>query len=193
MLPGDNLTRDGCLAFLSSNVPGLHVGGKTALAWRGVRQNLTFNERIGLWGEAPTRVPPWLTQRFSCSYQTTKIFDEALPVEFGVASLPGGRPDVLVSVSERALLELLSDVGKFQTLEETGNLAESARNLREPVMDELLAHVKRIKVARLARRLSEELELPWAALARTHSDRLGGADRWVAVSKTGVRLELKRK
>jgi hypothetical protein len=35
MLPGDTLTRDGSLAFLSTQTPGFHVGSKTALAWRG--------------------------------------------------------------------------------------------------------------------------------------------------------------
>src|SRR5882724_8610498 len=42
MLPGDALTRDGCLAYLGHHIPGLHVGGKTALAWRGIRQNISF-------------------------------------------------------------------------------------------------------------------------------------------------------
>ncbi len=51
MLPGDTLTRDGSLAFLSEQTPGLHVGGKTALAWRGVRQNIAFRERLNLWGD----------------------------------------------------------------------------------------------------------------------------------------------
>jgi len=32
MLPGDTLTREGSLAFLSEQTPGLHVGGKAALA-----------------------------------------------------------------------------------------------------------------------------------------------------------------
>jgi hypothetical protein len=38
----------------------------------------------------------------------------------------------------------------------------------------LLAHLKRIKVARLAHAFAEEQGLPWAALARPHSERLGG-------------------
>ena len=57
MLPGDTLTRDGCLAFLATQTPGLHVAGKTALAWRGVRKNISFREHLSLWGEAPKRLP----------------------------------------------------------------------------------------------------------------------------------------
>lgn len=69
MLPGDTLTRDGCLAFLSEQTPGFHVGGKTALAWRGVRQNIAFREHLNLWGDAPRRLPGWFTQRFTAGYQ----------------------------------------------------------------------------------------------------------------------------
>ena len=38
MFPNDDLQRDACLKVLASQMPGLHVAGKTALAWRGVRQ-----------------------------------------------------------------------------------------------------------------------------------------------------------
>ena len=39
-------------------------------------------------------------------------------------------------------------------------------------MGTLLAHLKRIKVARLAHAFAEELDLPWAALACRLSERL---------------------
>ena len=99
---------------------------------------------------------------------------------------------MLVSTSERALFELLSDVGKGQELEEARHLVESARALRQPVLEELLTHLKRIKVARLAHTLAEELGLSWAGLARKHSERLGGGRRWVSTTKSGERLNLKR-
>jgi hypothetical protein len=192
MLPGDQLTRDGCLGFLFSNVERLHVGAKTALAWRGVQHNLEFRETIELWGDQSIRLPTWLTDRFPCRYQITQIFDDSLPKEFGVNSLPSGDPRVLVSGPERALLELLSDTGKTISLEEVRNLVESARNLRLPIFEELLTHLKRIKVARLAALLSAELDLPWAAAAKQSSERLGGGARWVATTKIGKRLSLRR-
>lgn len=71
MLPGDTLTRDGALAFLAAQIPGLHVDSKTALAWRGMRQNLAFREVILLWGDAPKRLPGWFTKRFAAHYQAT--------------------------------------------------------------------------------------------------------------------------
>jgi hypothetical protein len=192
VLPGDTLTRDGCLAFLAERVPGFHVGGKTALAWRGVRQNVSFREVLSLWGNPTKPLPGWFTERFDSHYQATQLFDVKLRKGFGLQPLPNGRPDVPVSVPERALLELLSDVGKNESLEEARQLVETLRSLREKTLDELLTHTTRIKVVRLAELLASELELPWAPLAKRHSQRLGGGKRWVAVSKSGERLDLKR-
>ena len=196
MLPGDTLTRDGTLAFLSRHMPGLHVGSKTALAWRGVRQNLAFSETLALWGDKPQRLPVWFTQRFAAHYQATQLFDAQLPAGSGLQSLPGGRPEVLVSVPERALLELLSDIGKDQSkgqsLTEARELVEGLPNLREAVLDDLLLRTTRIKVIRIAALLAQELQLSWAHLAQAHSLRIGGGQRWIAVSKSGERLDLKR-
>lgn len=192
MLPGDTLTRDGCLAYLAQHESGLHVGSKTALAWRGIRQNVTFRETLTLWGEHPRRLPQWFTRRFPSRYQATQLFDTEFPKRFGLQPLPNGRPEILVSVPERALLELLSDVGKTQSLQEARQLVEGLRTLREKVFDKLLAHTIRIKVVRLAELLGKELDLPWAATAKRHSQRIGGGKRWVAVAKTGERLDLRR-
>lgn len=191
-LPGDTLTRDGALAFLTEQIPGFHVGSKTALAWRGVRQNLAFREVLSLWGDAPHRLPAWFTDRFPARYQATQPFAESMPAGFGLQPLPTGDRRVLVSVPERALLEMLSDTGKGQTLAEARALVESLPNLREEVLDGLLKHIVRIKVVRLAAALAIELQMPWAPLAKKHSDRLGGGERWIAVSKSGERLDLKR-
>lgn len=193
LIPGDELTRDGALAFLSARIHGFHVGGKTALAWRGIRHSLAAKERLSLWGEQPVRLPAWFTARFDARYQVTHLFDDSMPKALGLQALPDGRSEVLVSVPERAVLELLSDVGKTQSLEEAGHLVESLGSLREQVLDELLAHTTRIKVVRLVLTLAENAGLTWASVAQKHSDRLGGGRRWIAVSKNGERLDLRRK
>jgi hypothetical protein len=192
LLPGDQLNRDAALAWLVSEIPGLHVAGKTALAWHGVRHNLAAKERLVLWGDRPATLPGWFTSVFPSSYQATHLFDDAMSPGLGLGSLPAGRPDLVVSAPERAILELLSDVGKKQGLEEARHLVEAARSLRLDVLEELLCYLKRIKVARLAHLLADDLDLPWKSLARACSERLGGGKRWVAKTRTGERLNLKR-
>lgn len=191
MLPGDTLSREGSLAFLTEQIPGLHVGSKTALAWRGVRQNIAFREMLTLWGDRAKPLPSWFTERFHARYQATQLFDAELPEGLGLQPLPNGDPRVMVSVPERAVLELLSDVGKTQSLSEARDLVDELQSLRDEVLDELLMHTTRIKVVRAAASLAEELSLPWAALAKGHSQRIGGS-RWIAVSKTGERLDFKK-
>lgn len=191
MLPGDSLVRDACLAYLSRQVAGLHVGGKSALAASGVRHNVAFRDVLSLWGDPAKQLPAWFTQRFDCRYQSTQLFDAGLAKGFALQPLPVGRPEVLVSAPERALLEMLSDVGKSQSLSETRQIVEMLQNLRGDVLDVLLAHTIRIKVVRLALILATELELSWAPSAAVHSQRLGGGKRWVAVSRSGERLDLK--
>lgn len=191
LLPGDKLDRDATLAWLGERLPGLHVGGKTALDWRGVRHNIAMREVVSLWGEVPANMPTWFSAQFPCHYQSTQVFDPQLPSNAGVGPLPFGSAKVMVSAPERAVLELLSDAGKRQSLEETTNLLENTHALRRDVLDELMAHLTRIKVARLADKLSASLQLPWNDVASKHSRRLGGGKRWVARSKTGERIDLK--
>jgi hypothetical protein len=114
-----------------------------------------------------------------------------LPANRGLQALPAGDRHVLVSVPERAMLELFSDIGKQQSLVEARDLVESLSGLRGKVLDELLKHTTRIKVVRLAAAFAVELKLPWADLATKHSERIGGGKRWVAVGRTGDRLDLR--
>ena len=132
-----------------------------------------------------------MDENLPASYQATQLFDDTLPRDFGLQPLPAGDPRVLVSVPERAMLELLSDVGKAQSLTEARELIESLSGLREKVLDKLLKHTTRIKVVRMAATLASGMKLPWATLATKHSERIGGGARWVAVGRAGERLGLR--
>ena len=191
-VPNAKLDMNKALAYLLLEVPELHVGGKTALAWRGTRHNLAHQERLNLWGLKAGRLPAWFTDLFNVTYQSTRIFDNTLPQGFGLAPLPAGNPKVMVSVPERALLELFSDTCKLQSLEETLNVAEIVRHLRPDVLETLLAHTTRVKVVRLAKSLAESLELPWLEIAKKHNERLGSSSRWIAVTRDKKILHLKK-
>lgn len=172
LLIGDTPTRDGTIAFLHRRIPGLHVGGKTALAWQGVRHSLFFQEKVNLWGEESHRMPRWVIEHLNYSYQSTALFDDGIAYERGLKPLPAGHPDVLVSIPERAILELASDIGKTQSLEEARNLMTGLRNLRLDVLDDYLTHCRRVKAVRLLRDLGIGAGFAWANHLQKHIDRL---------------------
>lgn len=189
MFPNDELQRDACLKFLAKRVPGLHVAGKTALAWSGVRHNLSPREHLVLWGNVRRSLPEWFTSRFPCRYVSKSLFSKKLPAGFGLQSLPQTPDGPHVSVPERAVLEMLSEVGVRQGLEEARNILESVRSLRSEVLATLLKCCLRVKVTRLCVQWAEELNLDWAATARS-SGKLGKG-RWSTRLKDGTTLTLK--
>jgi Transcriptional regulator, AbiEi antitoxin, Type IV TA system/Transcriptional regulator, AbiEi antitoxin N-terminal domain len=191
MFPNDALRREDCLKFLSRQMPGFHVGGKTALAWRGVRHNLPAREPLALWGEGNAGLPEWFQQRFPSRYTTRNPFAPGLPKYFGLQPLPESPEGVLVSVPERALLELLSEVAVHQGIEEARNIMEGARSFRPEVLTTLLKNCRRVKVVRLCVSWAEELNLPWATAAKTAAKKRLGHGRWTHRLKDGTFLVLK--
>ncbi|MEI8045194.1 MAG: type IV toxin-antitoxin system AbiEi family antitoxin domain-containing protein [Verrucomicrobiota bacterium] len=188
--PNDTLLREACLLFLSHRETGFHVGGKTALAWRGIRHNLPTLEPLSLWGERKTRLPDWFQKLFPSRYTARNPFSSKLPNDFGLQPLPETPGGVDVSVPERALLEMLSEVGIHQGIEESRNIMEGARSLRPEVLTTLLRNCQRVKVMRLCMSWAEEMNLPWAATARTAAGSRLEENRWSARVKDGTLLVL---
>ena len=105
--------------------------------------------------------------------------------------LPETPNGVLVSEPERALLEMLSEVGVHQGVEEARNIMEGARSLRTATLTTLLKHCQRVKVRLLCVQWAEELNLPWAPAARTAVGTRKGQSRWTARLKNGTLLNIK--
>jgi len=196
LLTGDSPSHDGIIAHLSRRVPGLHVGGKTALDWQTMRHNGHARERVVLWGNSPYEMASWIDASMLYTYQTTQIFGDGLPEGAGMEPVPDDNRGVLVSVPERALLELASDIGKKgqkgQSLEEALNLMPSLRNLRPHVLDLLLSHCTRVKVMRLARDLGAAAGHSWACNVQKHLtprplQSLGGLDEQDARSELAAK------
>lgn len=191
MFPNDELAVAPTLAVLARHLPGLHVGGKTALAWRGVRHNVGPREKLVLWGRDPRPLPSWFGQRFPSRYVARKLFDAHLAADFGLQPLPETPQGPLVSVPERALLEMLSEVGTPQQgLEEARNVMEGLRSPRLDVLGKLLQHCPRVKVVRLCVQWAEELGLEWASEARRLAGPRGRG-RWLTRLPDGKTLVLK--
>jgi hypothetical protein len=184
--PNDTLELHACLLLLQRTVDGLHVGGKSALDWYGVRHNVSRRPVLQLYGWTTTILPGWFNERFPAEYHRKRLFDEASadPLHAGPFEKHSGAPRV--STPERALLEVLSEVGVRQPLQEARELAESAHSLRADVLRELLQHCTSIKTVRLCLQLGRELALPWAAKLDPAQLPTGSNRAWVSRSADGL-------
>jgi hypothetical protein len=163
---------------------GLHVGGKTALDWYGFRQYLAHRPVLRLYGWASGSLPAWFVERFPSSYHRLRLFDETPPALLGVSPFERSEVAPLVSEPERAALELLSEVGVRQPLQEAREILESAPHLRSAVLQELLARCRQVKTVRLCLMIGRDLGLPWAKKLDAAS--LPKGRRWVGRSKEGL-------
>lgn len=190
MFAGDELRREATLPFLESRMPGLHVAGKTALAWYGYRHHVSARETTILWGERRATLPTWFTDRFPARYSSSRLFEDSLAPGFGIAPLPDSPGGPQVSGPERALLEMLSEVGVHQEVDEARDIMEGVRQLRKRHLKQLLQSCRQVKAVRLCVVWARELELPWAEQARQAAAGKMGSGRWVARLKNGRTLVL---
>jgi len=174
------------LRLLERRVKGLHVGGKSALDWHGVRHNVAHQPKLQLSGWASAPLPAWFTERFPSSYHRLRLFDEQPDSLLRVSRFQRKPDGPLLSDPERAVLELLSDVGVRQPLQEARDLLEGTPSLRAAVFQELLERCKQVKAVRLCLTLGRELNLPWAAKLDPKRLPTGSEQRWVGRSKEGL-------
>ena len=165
---------------------GLHVGGKSALDWHGVRHNVAQKSELQLYGWASRPLPEWFTARFPSSYHRRRLFNERPDALLRVSRFQRKADGPLVSDPERAVLELLSDVGVRQPLQEARDLLEGTPALRAAVLQELLTRCKQVKAVRLCLTLGRELGLPWAAKLDPKRLPTGSEQRWVGRSREGL-------
>ncbi len=187
---GARLDRDQSLLFLQERIAGLHVGGRTALAWQGVRQYLEVRERVTMWAMARASLPLWFTDRFPSSLTTLRLFNDATrDVEIVTpASVSDG---VRVSSRERALLELLRDIRTAVQLQEARELFFGTLGLRTRVMGELLTGCTSVKTVRLFLMWAAEAgNVDVDALRANFALPTGSASRWIGTLADGSKLVL---
>ncbi len=184
--PSDTLALHPSLVLLQRRFEGLHVGGKSALDWYGQRQYVAQQPVLQLYGWAAGHLPDWFTERFAAEYHRKRLFDEqpSALLHVGPFEKRDGAPQV--SAPERALLELLSDVGVRQTLQEARELVEGAYSLRADVLRELLQRCTSVKTVRLCLQLGREASLPWAAKLDPVTLPTGSDRPWVSRSADGL-------
>ncbi|MEO6235859.1 MAG: type IV toxin-antitoxin system AbiEi family antitoxin domain-containing protein [Vicinamibacterales bacterium] len=174
------------LGLLERLMKGLHVGGKSALDWHGVQHNVSQRPELQLYGWASKPLPEWFTKSFPSSYHRLRLFEEKPDALLRVSRFQRKTDGPLVSNPERAVLELLSDVGVRQPLQEARDVLEGTPSLRAGVLQELLARCRPVKTVRLCLTLGRELGLPWAAKLDPTRLPTGSDQRWVGRSKEGL-------
>lgn len=193
-LPGDEVTALGATRLLQRQVEGLHVGGKSALALHGVRQNLAVRETLVLWADQRFALPKWFTSRFPARAVFATLFDTLDPdlARKTLTTPPGVLDGVRVSTPDRAALEMLYEVGTHESLDEARSVFEGLRNLRTEVVGKLLAACTSVKAVRLFLTWSRETGLVDVDALRERFDlRVGSASRWVNRLPDGTLLLLK--
>jgi hypothetical protein len=191
---GDTLNAHGSIKLLQTRVLGLHLAGKSALALQGVRHNLATREALVLWGDVRFAMPAWFTSRFPSRYVATRLFSEPDSIlgDKSLTTPPGVTDGLRVSVPERAVLELLYDVGTHQGLEEARNLFDGLRNLRKDILGELLQSCTSVKTVRLFLTWARETKLiDVDALQQHYTLPVGSDKRWITRMKDGNLLSLK--
>lgn len=184
--PNDTLALHPSLVMLQRRFEALHVGGKSALDWYGVRQYVAQRPVLQLYGWVTGQLPDWFTNRFPAEYHRKRLFDEepSHMLHVGPFEQRDGAPQV--SAPERALLELLSDVGVRQPLQEARELVEGLYSLRPDVLRELLKRCTSVKTVRLCLQLGREAPLPWAAKLDPVELPTGSDRPWVSRTAEGL-------
>jgi hypothetical protein len=192
--PNDDFGVEGALRFLQEQVPGFHVGGKTALAWQGMRHNLGSREPLVLWGDARFALPDWFTERHPARYVHARLFDwpDAALAKRTLVTPPGMPERVRVAAPERAALEMLYEAGVKQSLEEARNVFDVLRSPRKDLLGQLLSCCTSVKAVRLFLTWAREIELVDVdALLAQYPVRSGSNKRWIGRLDDGTLLSLK--
>lgn len=191
--PGDNLDEQRTIQFLQTKVAGLHVAGKSALALQGVRHNLASRGLLVLWGDERFKLPDWFLARFPARYVSAQLFawPNGTLAKTTLATPPGVAAGSLVSTPERAVLELLYEVGTHEGVEEAHNLFAGMRNLRVDLVGRLLTCCTSVKTVRLFLTWARETELVNVdSLGQRYHLPTGSEKRWMTRLKDGTLLSL---
>ena len=188
--PGARLDRDQCLLFLQRRIHGLHVGGKTALAWQGVTHYLSTVDTLTLWGAEKTTLPSWFVSQFPSNYRSWGLFNDKMASQ-GLFTPPELTSHVEVSARERALLELLRDIRTEVDLEEARHLFFATKGMRLRSAGELLEGCTNVRTVRLFLMWGHESDnIDVEQLRAKYKLPTGSSSRWIGKLADGTKLVL---
>jgi hypothetical protein len=164
----------------------LAVGGRTALELKGYAHFLPQRTKeVHLYGPRP--LPAWLDKlpigvRF-VHHNSRKLF-KTEPTTFSFNSPPGhSLPEewqLLLSVTERAILELLDELPQHESFEQVDVLMEGLSNLSPRRLQELLVDCRSVKVKRLFFYFADRHKHAWLKQLKKDRIDLGSGKRMLA-------------
>lgn len=165
---------------------GISLARARELCIDAIRHYVSQRPVLHLYGWNAGRLPEWFTQSFPAEYHRKRLFKERPGALLHVRPFENRKGAPLVSAPERALLEVLSEVGVRQPLQEARELVESSYSFRDDVLRDLLKHSTSVKTVRLCLQLGRELSQPWVNKLDP-SQLPKGSDRpWVSRSADGL-------
>jgi hypothetical protein len=193
---GDEPDLGRSIVFLRESLAGLHVGGRTALHWHGLLPADPGTEAPGsaagtsfpltLYGWDDGQLPAWFTTRFPATYRRKRLIREERAWPLQVGPVAGRMGLAAVSSPERALLELLSEVGISVPLAEARRAAALAGGLQGEALQALLQRCTSVKTVRLCITAGQEFAHPWYAALVLATLPRGSARPWVWRSAEGL-------
>jgi hypothetical protein len=120
---------------------------------------LEQQEMLHLYGTKATGLPDWFLTQSAVEDHHMLPFHKMPDSLLYRTPFENGADGPRVSTPERAVLELLSEIGKHQPLHEAHELMESAYSLRADVLSDLLRTCSGVKTVRLYLQLGREFLL----------------------------------
>jgi hypothetical protein len=142
----------------------IHAGGKTALQIQGYAHFLPMGKgsTVSLFGLPGVKLPRWFKQYrwgIKVRYTTTNLL--AGETDLGLTKKDIGSYLITISAPERAIMEVLYDVPKYESYEEAKLLMEGLTTLRPRVVQALLERCASVKVKRLFMVIAEGCRHTW--------------------------------
>jgi len=162
---GDRVSWQGAVNAIQDQLQmPIHIGGKSALELRGFEHFVTAGEGgfLYLFSEDATKLPTW----FKKGHWGRRIFFKSLKLlpsepKLGLSKQSFGVFEVSISAPERAMLEVLELVPKYQSFEEARLLMEGLVGARAKMVQNLLEQCRSIRAKRLFLYLAEHCNHAW--------------------------------
>ena len=162
----------------------IHPGGRTALELLGYSHYARFNQHLYLFGITGEKTPKWFLKAdwdANVTYHHSMLFGNLMT---GLTDFSYKDMTLSISAPERAVMEMLYLVPKYQGFDEADKIMNGLLALRPGMVQKLLENCQSIKVKRLFLYLAERNEVPWFENINHKRVNLGSGKR--VIVKNGI-------